>query len=70
MIEVLRKHSQMVADQARELGEALAEADPATMPALIQAVGLVDLEDVRARLSRAADALLAHAAPATSHERR
>lgn len=64
MIPALRSHARDIADVAAQLAEALGAADEASLPPLVQAVGLVDLEDVRARLARAADALLAHAAPA------
>jgi hypothetical protein len=61
MQAALHSHAALIAAAASELAEALAAAD-GSMPPLIAAVGLVELEDVRARLAKVAESLLLHAA--------
>lgn len=63
MLDAIIAHANTIAEDAQQLAGALAEADEATLLPLVQAVALVDLEDVRARLTLAAEAMLAHAAP-------
>jgi len=63
LISALRGHADEIARQAAELAEHLGAVDEAKALPLPLAVALVDLEDVRARLARSADALLAHVEP-------
>lgn len=57
MIDAIRHHAEQIATDATALAELL---DGAEMPPLVLAVGLVDLEDVRARLARVSESVVAH----------
>jgi hypothetical protein len=72
MVEALKTHATEIASQAAELAEHLGAVKDDSLLPLVQAVALVDLEDVRSRLALVAERLMTHAPaprerPARSH---
>jgi hypothetical protein len=63
MLDSIRDHAHLIGDQARELAEHLNDADATSVPPILIARALCDLEEIRANLARVGSAVMIHAQP-------
>jgi hypothetical protein len=61
MVDALKAHATEIAGLATDLAEHLGAVKDDSLLPLVQAVALVDLEDVRSRLALVAERLMVHA---------